>query len=88
MPLHRQLSSLFRKVQRIDSYAAYLRLSRNRFDGHGWRSVLRTAHFGALEEEDFSWQAWRREVKAPMVLLAVKRLATDQPQPIQPTNFH
>jgi ubiquinone/menaquinone biosynthesis C-methylase UbiE len=70
------LSSLLNKVRYIDSYAAYLLLSRNRFSGDGWRSVLRSAHFAVLDESDFSSDAWRRQAKAPLILLAVKRATT------------
>jgi hypothetical protein len=76
MPLVQQLSSVLRRVQRIDSYAAYLRLSRNRFEASGWQSVLSAAHFAALDERDFSQEAWRHQAGAPLVLLAVKRVAT------------
>ncbi len=75
MPLVQQLSSALRRVQRIDSYAAYLRLSRNRFEGQGWQSLLSASHFTPLDERDFSQQAWRRQARAPLVLLAVKRVA-------------
>jgi hypothetical protein len=76
MPLVQQLSSALRRVQRIDSYAAYLRLSRNRFEAQGWQSVLNAAHFAALDERDFTQEAWRHQARAPLVLLAVKRKAT------------
>jgi ubiquinone/menaquinone biosynthesis C-methylase UbiE len=76
MPLVQQLSSALRRVQRIDSYAAYLRLSRNRFEAQGWQSVLSAAHFTPLDERDFSQETWRHQAGAPLVLLAVKRVAT------------
>jgi glycosyltransferase involved in cell wall biosynthesis/SAM-dependent methyltransferase len=76
VPLYHRLSSLLRKVQRIDSYAAYLRLSRNRFDAQGWQSVLNAAHFTPLDESEFSREAWQQQAQAPLVLLTVKRAAT------------
>ena len=75
MPWVRQLSSALGRVQRIDSYAAYLRLSRNRFAAQEWQSVLAAAHFAPLDERDFSEEAWRRQARAPLVLLAVKKVA-------------
>jgi SAM-dependent methyltransferase len=76
MPWVRHLSPALGRVQRIDSYAAYLRLSRNRFRAHGWQSLLNTAHFAPLDKRDFSQEAWRHQARAPLVLLAVKRVAT------------
>lgn len=70
------LLSLLKKIRYVDSYAMYLLLSRNRFSGDGWHSVLSSAHFAALDERDFSRDAWRRQAKAPLILLAVKRAAT------------
>jgi ubiquinone/menaquinone biosynthesis C-methylase UbiE len=67
--------SLLRRFQRIDSFAAYLRLSRNRFDAPGWQSVLSAAHFAALDEKGFCPEAWRRQAGSRLVLLAVKRVA-------------
>jgi ubiquinone/menaquinone biosynthesis C-methylase UbiE len=69
------LPSLLHRVHRLDSYATYLRLSRNRFGGNWWQSVLSSAHFSALDERDFSKDTWRRQAKAPLILLAVKRAA-------------
>jgi len=69
------LPSLLHRVQRIDSYATYLRLSRSRFGGDWWQSVLSSAHFAALDERDFSKDTWRRQAKAPLILLPVKRAA-------------
>ena len=68
-------SRLLRRVQRLDSYATYLRLSRNRFEAQGWQSVLSVAHFAPLEEREFSPEAWQGQSHAPLVLLAVKRMA-------------
>jgi glycosyltransferase involved in cell wall biosynthesis/SAM-dependent methyltransferase len=65
--------SWLRRVPQIDSYATYLRLSRNRYEGQEWQCVLSAAHFAALDERDFSREAWREQAKAPLVLLAVKR---------------
>jgi hypothetical protein len=63
-------------VQRIDSYATYLRLSRNRFAGHQWESLLNAAGFTALDKNDFSEYAWREQSKTPLILLAVRRAGT------------
>jgi ubiquinone/menaquinone biosynthesis C-methylase UbiE len=68
--------SWLHRFPRIESYAAYLRLSRNRFAGDRWESLLTGAGFAALDERDFSREAWRNQAKAPLVLLAVKRVAT------------
>jgi ubiquinone/menaquinone biosynthesis C-methylase UbiE len=78
MPLVHRISPMLRRVQRIDSYAAYLRLSRNRFEGQGWQSLLSDAHFTALDERDFSQEAWRHQARSPLVLLALKRVATGE----------
>jgi len=69
----RQPPPLLRRVQRLDSYAAYLRLSRNRFAAPQWQAVLKTARFTPLDARDFSHDAWQRQAQAPLVLLAVKR---------------
>jgi ubiquinone/menaquinone biosynthesis C-methylase UbiE len=74
-PLMDRSSQLLRRVQRLDSYATYLRLSRNRFEAQGWQSVLSVAHFAPLEEREFSPEAWQGQSHAPLVLLAVKRMA-------------
>jgi glycosyltransferase involved in cell wall biosynthesis/ubiquinone/menaquinone biosynthesis C-methylase UbiE len=71
------LSPVLGRLRQIASYAAYLRLSRNRYAAEEWQSVLGAAHFAALDDRDFSEEAWRRQAGAPLVLLAVKRLATD-----------
>lgn len=75
MPWVRQLEPALGRVQRIDSYAAYLRLSRNRFAGQRWQSLLNAAHFTPLDKRDFSQEAWRQQARAPLVLLAVKKVA-------------
>ena len=69
----RPLPSVLDKLRRVHSYVAYLRLSRNRFAGQWWRTVLGTAHFAALAEADFSDDGWRRQAEARLILLAVKR---------------
>ena len=76
MRLHHRLPPLLRRVQRIDSYATYLRLSRNRFVGHQWESLLNAAGFAAWDEKDFSEYAWREQSKTPLILLAVRRAGT------------
>jgi ubiquinone/menaquinone biosynthesis C-methylase UbiE len=73
--LHHRLPPLLCRVQRIDSYTTYLRLSRNRFAGEQWESLLTAAGFVAWDKNDFSEDAWRRQSKAPLILLAVKRVA-------------
>ncbi len=73
---NRLLWSLLKKLRGVDSYATYLLLSRNRMGGGGWHSVLRAAHIAALDESDFSENAWRRQAKSPLILLAAQREAT------------
>ena len=68
-----RLPRLFGSVPRFNSYAAYLELSRNRFAAPQWQSVLNAARFAPLDARDFSPEAWQRQAKAPLVLLAVKR---------------
>ena len=68
-----RLLRLFGSVPRLNSYAAYLELSRNRFAAPQWQSVLDAARFAPLDARDFSPEAWQRQAKAPLVLLAVKR---------------
>ena len=75
-PLVDRLSPLLRTVQRFDSYASYLRLSKNRFAAQGWKSILGAAHFAPLDEGEFSDDAWQQQVNAPLILLGVKRTAT------------
>jgi ubiquinone/menaquinone biosynthesis C-methylase UbiE len=70
-----RLSPLLRTVQRFDSYASYLRLSKNRFAAQGWKSILGAAHFAPLDESEFSDEAWQQQIRAPLILLAVKRMA-------------
>ena len=70
-----RLSPLLRTVQRFDSYASYLRLSKNRFAAQGWKSILGAAHFAPLDESEFSDEAWQGQLHAPLILLAVKRTA-------------
>ena len=45
-----RLPSLLQRVRRVDTYTTYLRLSRNRFRGDRWESVLNGAGFVALHE--------------------------------------
>jgi ubiquinone/menaquinone biosynthesis C-methylase UbiE len=73
--LNHRLSSLLHRVRRIDSYAAYLRLSRNRFEGPRWQSILSAVDFDPMDKRDFSREAWHDQANAPLVLLAVKRVA-------------
>jgi ubiquinone/menaquinone biosynthesis C-methylase UbiE/glycosyltransferase involved in cell wall biosynthesis len=75
MPWVHSLLSALRRVQRIDSYAAYLRLSRNRFEGPRWQSILSAVDFAPMDKRDFSREAWHDQANAPLVLLAVKRVA-------------
>lgn len=73
--LNERLPGLLHKVPRIESYASYLQLSRNRLGGEWWLSVLSSARFAALDESDFSEESWRGQAKEPLILLAVKRAA-------------
>jgi ubiquinone/menaquinone biosynthesis C-methylase UbiE len=73
--VNHRVPPLLRLFPRLDRYATYLRLSRNRFDAPGWQSVLSAANFSACDERDFSLEAWRRQAKAPLVLLSVRRVA-------------
>jgi glycosyltransferase involved in cell wall biosynthesis/ubiquinone/menaquinone biosynthesis C-methylase UbiE len=66
---------LLHRVQPINSYTSYLRLSRNRFRGDRWESLLTAAGFVALDTYDFSRDAWRNQATAPLILVAVKRVA-------------
>jgi SAM-dependent methyltransferase len=74
--------ALLHRVRRIDQYAAYLRLSRNRFEAPRWQSVLSKAQFAALDEKAFSEKAWREQAKSPLILLAVKRVSAGGSQQI------
>ena len=67
------LASLLRRIDRIRSYATYLKLSRNRFAGDCWQSMLSSAHFEPLSKSDFSKESWLHQAKTPLVLLAVKK---------------
>ncbi len=71
-------SPMLRRIQRIDFYTTYLRLSRNRFGGEQWESVLAAAGFVAFDRRDFSKDTWREQATAPLVLLTVKRIARAQ----------
>ncbi len=73
-----RLSLMLRRIQRIDFYTTYLRLSRNRFGGEQWESVLAAAGFVAFDRRDFSKDTWREQATAPLVLLTVKRIARAQ----------
>ena len=70
-----RLSLMLRRIQRIDLYTSYLRISRNRFQGEQWESVLMAADFAALDRRDFSKDTWREQATAPLVLLTVKKVA-------------
>jgi ubiquinone/menaquinone biosynthesis C-methylase UbiE len=74
------LSSLLHRIERIDSYTSYLQLSRNRFGGNMWESVLSSAQLVALNNRDFSKQAWLDQANASLILLAVKKAETGQYQ--------
>ena len=77
--LNPRLPALLHKVRRINSYATYLQLSRNRFEGERWQSVLSSARFTPLNESDFSKESWRRQAKEPLILVAVKRALNPPP---------
>jgi glycosyltransferase involved in cell wall biosynthesis/SAM-dependent methyltransferase len=70
--LHRRLP-LLHKLPALDSYASYLRLSRNRFRGDRWESLLTAAGFVVLDRRDFSEGAWLNQAKAPLILVSVKK---------------
>jgi ubiquinone/menaquinone biosynthesis C-methylase UbiE len=63
----------FRSFPRIGAYASYLRLSRNRFRGERWRSVLTQAGLVPVDEREFAEQAWRQQANAPLILLAARK---------------
>ena len=70
--------SFLHRIRRIGSFAAYLRLSQNRFKGDGWYSVLRAARFVALDECAFKERVWRAQAARPLVLLVVKKLGENE----------
>jgi ubiquinone/menaquinone biosynthesis C-methylase UbiE len=74
----RRLSSLLRRMGRLDSYVTYLQLSRNRFAGDCWQSILGPANFSALGSSDFSEETWRGQAKAPLVFLALRKIPTSR----------
>ena len=61
------------RIPRLHRYLAYLRLSRNRWEGAGWQSVLGAAQFAAVDQRDFSRDAWRGQAHERLVMLAVKK---------------
>jgi SAM-dependent methyltransferase len=70
---NRRLSGWVERIPRLASYAAYLRLSRNRWNAQGWHAALAGAGFEPLDPQDFSETAWRAQARAPLVLLAVRK---------------
>jgi SAM-dependent methyltransferase len=70
---NRRLAACLERIPRLGSYAAYLRLSRNRWNAQGWHSALARAGFKPLDPQDFSETAWRQQSQAPLVLLAVRK---------------
>jgi glycosyltransferase involved in cell wall biosynthesis/SAM-dependent methyltransferase len=76
--LNHRISRLLPRIERLDSFATYLRLSRNRFDAEGWKSVLNTAGFAPFDSPGFSPELIMRKAGAPLVLLAVKRMAAGE----------
>jgi SAM-dependent methyltransferase len=68
------LTACLERIPRVRSYATYLRLSRNRWDGERWQSALRAAQFSAININDFSEAAWRAQAGAPLVFLSVKKV--------------
>jgi SAM-dependent methyltransferase len=77
--LRHPLPPLLRRVQKFDSYTTYLRLSRNRFGGSQWDSLLRAAGFSAIEPNDFAEAAWRKKSKSPLIMLTVQRTTSAAP---------
>jgi len=69
------LAAAIARVPGLDEYGVYLRLSRNRFDEEGWDDILAIAQFAPVDARDISGEAWRRQAAAPLVLLALKRVA-------------
>ena len=69
----RRLPSWLERIPRLDSYVAYLRLSRNRWGCEGWQTALSAANFAALDDRDFSDQAWRGQAGASLLILALKK---------------
>ena len=77
--LRHPLPQLLRRVQKLDSYTTYLRLSRNRFGGSQWDSLLRAAGFAAIDPNDFAEAAWRKKSKSPLIMLTVQRTTAAAP---------
>jgi len=71
----RRLPSWLERIPRVDSYVAYLRLSRNRWGCEGWQTALSAANFAALDDRDFSDQFWRGQAGASLLILALKKPA-------------
>jgi hypothetical protein len=69
----RRLPRWLERIPRVDSYATYLRLSRNRWGGAGWQTALSAANFAAVDKKDFSEAAWRGQARASLVILALKK---------------
>ena len=67
------LARLLRRVQRLDSYASYLQLSRNRSTGEQWQSVLSSAHLAPVDPRDFSSEAWQAQARTPLLLLVARK---------------
>jgi SAM-dependent methyltransferase len=74
LPMVRRLEPALRPFPRLHSYAAYLRLSRNRFPGPAWLSILSAGDFAPLDKNDFCPETWQAQAKAPLIFLAVKKV--------------
>ena len=70
---NRLLAACLEPVPRLAAFAAYLRLSKNRWNAQEWCRVLRHAHFQALQSQDFTERAWQEQSHASLVLLAVRK---------------
>ncbi len=81
--LSRARLRLLHRARRIHSYALYLQISRNRFEGRAWQSMLDGARFAAVDRGEFSEQAWRQRATAPLILLAVKKIAARPPRSVE-----
>jgi SAM-dependent methyltransferase len=61
------------RFERLGLYAAYLRLSRNRWEGEEWERLFEGAHFAPLDERQFARANWA-ENQEPLLLIEMKRV--------------
>ena len=62
-----------RRLARLGAYVSYLQLSQNRFTADRWRAVLQQAGLRPVDESAFADDAWRRDARSPMMLLAAQK---------------